>query len=88
MSQISLFNSKTTPLVLLTEGCFGQENTKVVSAIVRYGDWPIVAAIDSTRAGKTSRDFLDYGPEFPIVASLEEAIQYNPAALLISSTVE
>lgn len=88
MSQISLFNPKTTPLAILAEGCFGEENTKIVSALVRYGEWPIVCAIDSTRAGKTSQEVLGYGVNFPIVPSVEEAMKYSPSALLIGIAVQ
>ncbi|MEW5822497.1 MAG: DUF1611 domain-containing protein [Cyanobacteriota bacterium] len=88
MSQINLFNTKTTPLVILAEGCFGEENTKIISALVRYGNWPIVAGLDSTRAGKTSKEILGYGVDFPIVSSIEEAMKYNPAAMLIGIAVQ
>jgi uncharacterized NAD-dependent epimerase/dehydratase family protein len=88
MTGINLFNPKTTPLVILAEGCLGQENTKIVSALCRYGSWPIVAAIDSTRAGKTINKVMGYGPKAPVVSSVEEAMKYNPKALIIGIAVQ
>lgn len=88
MSQITPFNPKTTPLVILAEGCFGQENTKIISALLRYGSWPIVAGVDSTRAGKTIQEVVGYGGDIPIVASIEESLKYEPRALLIGIAVQ
>ena len=88
MSQINLFNTKTTPLVILAEGCFGEENTKIISGLLRYGNWPVVAGIDSTKAGNTAQEVLGYGGDIPIVASLEDAMQYKPSALLIGIAVQ
>lgn len=82
------FEPEKTPLVILAEGCYGEQNTKIVSALVRYGTWPLVAAIDSTRTGRTSDQILGYGESFPVVASLEEAMKYNPAALVIGIAVQ
>lgn len=83
MSQNNLFNTKITPLVILAEGFLGTENIKLITALLRYGEWPIVAFIDSTQEGKTIHDILGYGGDIPIVASVEESLKFNPTALLI-----
>lgn len=83
MSQNNFFNTKITPLVILAEGFLGSESTKLISALLRYGEWPIVAFIDSTKAGMTIHDILGYGGNIPIVATVEESLKYKPAALLI-----
>lgn len=83
MSQNNLFNTKLTPLVILAEGFLGTENTKLISALLHYGEWPIVAFIDSNKAGQTIHDIMGYGGDIPIVASVEESLKYNPSALLL-----
>lgn len=87
MSEL-FFKPENTPLVILAEGCYGGQNTKIVSALVRYGSWPLVAAIDSTKAGKTSKAILGYGQDFPIVSNLQQAMQYKPKALIIGIAVQ
>jgi uncharacterized NAD-dependent epimerase/dehydratase family protein len=72
-----------TPLVILAEGHLSGQNIKIVNALLRYGSWPIVAAIDSTAAGRTTEEILGFGPPVPVVATIEEAMKYGPEALII-----
>jgi uncharacterized NAD-dependent epimerase/dehydratase family protein len=53
--------------------------------VIRYGRHPVVAVIDSTKAGRNVGEWM--GPPFdiPIVASLEEALRYRPDALLLGT---
>jgi uncharacterized NAD-dependent epimerase/dehydratase family protein len=70
-----------TPIILWAEGCFGQAASKTATGVIRYGQWPIVAVIDSQLTGKTVADVLpQLGCAAPIVASLEEALKHTPAA--------
>lgn len=81
---VSLIASQT-PLVVLAEGCFGQSQSKFALGVMRYGDWPVVAVIDSTQAGKTVRELTGLHYDAPIVASLQQALVYHPKALLIGT---
>ena len=58
--------------------------------VLRYGPDPVVAVIDSTKAGRNVREWLGDAPRFdvPIVASLDEALARGrsagrPAAALL-----
>lgn len=83
MSQANVFNPKTTPLAVLAEGYLRPETTKIISGLLLYGTWPIVVAIDSKNAGKTLQDVLHMGGDIPVVANVEEAMEYNPSALIM-----
>lgn len=81
------FTPPETPLIVLSEGCFGQHESKTALGVIRYGQWPIVAVIDSRAAGKQVKDIIAVDCSAPIVASLEEALscQPKPKALLIGT---
>lgn len=74
-----------TPLVVLSEGYFGQSQSKLALGVLRYGKWPITAVIDSANAGKTVRQVTGIPCDAPIVPTLEAALQYKPEALLIGT---
>lgn len=76
-----------TPLVILSEGCFGEHASKTATGVIRYGDWPVSAVIDSTRAGKSVRDVTGIPCDAPVVSSLVEAMALSPRpkALLIGT---
>jgi uncharacterized NAD-dependent epimerase/dehydratase family protein len=54
---------KQTPLVILSEGCFGESQSKLALGVIRYGEWPIAAVIDSTRTGKTVQEVTGMRPK-------------------------
>lgn len=68
-----------TPLVILSEGLFGELDSKTGLGVIRYGTWPITAVIDSTCAGQTVRQRTGLACDAPIVASLEETLRLQPA---------
>ncbi len=76
-----------TPIVILAEGCFGMPQSKTGTGVIRYGDWPVAAVIDSQYAGKTVQDITSIPSQAPIVATLVEALQSSlrPKALLIGT---
>ncbi|MBY0404567.1 MAG: DUF1611 domain-containing protein [Cyanobacteria bacterium] len=78
---------ENTPLVILSEGCFGEHSSKTATGVIRYGHWPIVAVLDSTQAGKTVRTITGIPCNAPIVSQLSEAFQLEPKpkALLIGT---
>ena len=69
--------------VILAEGQFGEPGSKTAMGVIRYGREPVVAVLDSTRAGRDVAEWL--GPEHtaPVVATLDEALAFEPTALLI-----
>jgi len=76
---------KKTSLVVLSEGCFGESQSKLALGVIRYGDWPIAAVIDSTKASKTVQDVTGLPCNAPIVSTLSEALPFQPKALLIGT---
>ena len=58
--------------LVLAEGRSGDEHYgKTMRGIVHYAPDPVVAILDSERAGESYR-------EIPIVATVEEALAYGP----------
>jgi uncharacterized NAD-dependent epimerase/dehydratase family protein len=71
--------------VVLAEGEFGEAGSKTAIGVIRYGSDPVVAIIDSTRAGRDASEWLGPHHPIPIVASLEAALDHQPTALLIGT---
>jgi uncharacterized NAD-dependent epimerase/dehydratase family protein len=69
--------------VVFAEGCFGLFTSKIAASYLRYRGDHTVAVIDSTNAGKTVEDVLEFGGPIPIVAGVEEALSHGPAEVLI-----
>jgi uncharacterized NAD-dependent epimerase/dehydratase family protein len=69
--------------VVLAEGSFGEPASKTAMGVIRYGPDPVVAVLDSSRAGRDVAEWL--GPEHaaPVVSTLDEALPLGPTALLI-----
>ncbi|KPL07893.1 hypothetical protein AMJ86_02515 [bacterium SM23_57] len=70
-------------IVILTEGQFSNHTSKTANGVIRFIPEQVVAIIDSTKAGKTTAEVIGAGGDIPVVASLEEALPYEPTALLI-----
>lgn len=68
--------------ILLHKGIQG-ENGKTGLSFLRYGDVPVVAVIDSDCAGQSLEALTRIPQPAPIVASVQEALTYNPDVLLI-----
>jgi uncharacterized NAD-dependent epimerase/dehydratase family protein len=63
--------------VVLAEGKSGDEHYgKTMRGIVHYAPDPVVVILDSTRAGESYR-------EIPIVATVEEAMRYEPTTATV-----
>ena len=71
--------------VILAEGLFGEPGSKTAMGVIKYGRDPVVAIIDSTRAGRDVAEWM--GPEHaaPVVATLADSLAYGPTALLIGT---
>jgi len=71
-------------IVVLAEGAFGPHSSKTAVGLIRFGRFPVVAVIDSTKAGHTADEFIgEIGKGIPIVSDVDEAIRYNPTSLVI-----
>ncbi|MGD0967903.1 MAG: DUF1611 domain-containing protein [Candidatus Aquilonibacter sp.] len=70
---------------ILAPGQFA-DNAKTAHGVIAYGSDDTVAVIDPEYAGKRVRDVVPYlQSDAPIVASVAEALQYEPTALLIGT---
>jgi uncharacterized NAD-dependent epimerase/dehydratase family protein len=72
----------TRRIVILAEGQFGPHHGKTAMGVLRYGPDPVVAVVDSTKAGRNVAEWLGADPRFdvPIVATLAEALALGRAA--------
>jgi uncharacterized NAD-dependent epimerase/dehydratase family protein len=62
------------------------DDAKTAHGVIRYGSDEIVAVIDPSSAGRRVRDVLPYlESDAPIVASVGDALQFEPTALLIGT---
>ena len=75
-------------IVILAEGLFGWHDAKTAIGVIRYGTDTVVAVIDSTKSGQDVAQALktDVGRGIPIVRDINEALEYQPDALLIGIT--
>src|SRR5450432_2119820 len=72
-------------IVILAEGLFNWHSGKTATGVIRYGKDAVVAVIDSTHAGQDVSQALDaaIGQGIPVVSDINEALHYQPDALLI-----
>lgn len=73
-------------IAILAEGLFEWHYGKTATGVIRYGKDPVVAVIDSTRAGMDVPQALGgapFGHGIPIVRDINEALGYQPDTLLI-----
>ncbi|MEA2622813.1 MAG: hypothetical protein QOH61_1723 [Chloroflexota bacterium] len=68
---------------ILAEGQFGQLGSKTAMGVIRYGRDAVVAVLDSTQAGRNVRDWMGDSYDIPVVATLDEALEHRPTALLL-----
>jgi len=69
--------------VILAEGMFGQPGSKTAMGVIKYGRDPVLAILDSTRAGRSAAEWLGPEHDIPVLATLEEALELRPTALLV-----
>jgi len=69
--------------VILAEGAFGELPSKTAMGVIAYGRDPVVAIIDSQRAGRDVSEWLGAEHRAPVVAGLAAALAEHPTALLI-----
>jgi uncharacterized NAD-dependent epimerase/dehydratase family protein len=76
-------NADLRRYVILAEGKFGEPPSKTAMGVIKYGRDPVVAVLDSTRAGLNASDWLGPEHDIPVVATLDEALPLQPTALLL-----
>ncbi|MBW4577084.1 MAG: DUF1611 domain-containing protein [Aphanothece sp. CMT-3BRIN-NPC111] len=77
-----MLKAKHRVAILLHEGIKGI-NGKTGLTLLRYSEASIVAAIDRQCAGESLRQLTGIERDVPIVASVQEALAYNPDVLAI-----
>ncbi len=72
-------------IAILAEGAFEWHYGKTATGVLRYGKDPVVAVIDSTKAGQDVSQALEasFGKGIPVVRDIHEALTYSPDTLLI-----
>lgn len=70
-------------VLLLTDGKLGVFSSKTATCILRYRPDAVVALLDRAAAGRDPADFVGVGARIPIVASVAEAMAFEPNCLLI-----
>ena len=72
-------------IAILAEGAFEWHYGKTGIGVIRYGKDPVVAVIDSTKAGQDVSQALNasFGQGIPVVRDIHEALAYQPDSLLI-----
>ena len=73
-----------TAIAILAEGGFSEHDAKTATGVLRYGADPVVAVIDSTRAGSRVRDHIPgLDSDVPVVAGVDQALARGPTVLLV-----
>jgi len=72
-------------VAILAEGLFAPQTAKTAIGVIRYAPYPVVAVIDSTRAGSDSFDAVGVGKGIPVVATVSDAVTRGAVVLLIGT---
>src|SRR5919197_3512274 len=72
-------------VAILAEGQFAPATAKTAIGVLRYAPYPIVAVIDSTRAGTDAAEHVGVGAGVPVVATIDEAIARGADVVLIGT---
>lgn len=75
----------TLKIALYAEATLGLPNAKMTEGIIRYGQNPVVAVVDSHAAGRSAGDFFGVGHETPVVATLEAALARGAEVLVLGT---
>jgi D-glutamate N-acetyltransferase len=72
-------------VAILAEGLFTRATAKTAIGVLRYAPYPVVAVVDSTRAGTDAGVHVGVGEGVPVVATVDEAIALGAKVLLIGT---
>ena len=73
---------------ILFEDNFNHLYGKTGNALLRYRPEDVVCCIDSKNADKTADEVVGIGGALPVVAHVEDSLQFNPDTLLIGIATE
>lgn len=77
--------SREPRVAILAEGGFTRATAKTAIGVLRYAPYPVVAVIDSTRAGTDAAEHVGVGAGVPVVATVDEAIARGADVVLIGT---
>lgn len=72
-------------VAILAEGQFATLTAKTAIGVLRYAPYPVVAVVDSTRAGSDAADHVGVGTGVPVVGSVDEAIARGAEVVLVGT---
>jgi D-glutamate N-acetyltransferase len=72
-------------VAILAEGQFARATAKTAIGVLRYAPYPVVAVVDSTRAGTDAAEHVGVGKGVPVVATVDDAIARGADVLLIGT---
>ncbi len=72
-------------VAILAEGQFAPRTAKTAIGVIRYAPYPVVAVIDSARAGTDAAANVGVGRGVPVVATVDEAIAHGAEVVLIGT---
>ena len=72
-------------LVIYAEGSMGTLFSKMAEGVLRYSQNPIVAVIDSKKAGKTVRQVCKIDKDIPIFAEVQSAISLGAQVMVLGT---
>ena len=72
-------------VAVLAEGQLTRQTAKTAIGVIRYAPYPVVAVVDSTRAGADTAAAIGVGTGIPVVATVGEAIARGATVLLIGT---
>ena len=72
-------------IAILADGSFGPFSAKTAVGVLRYSPDTVVAVVDSAHAGQTAEEVIGsgIGQGVPVVASVADALTFQPDTLLI-----
>ncbi len=72
-------------VAILAEGLFAPATAKTAIGVIRYAPYPVVAVVDSGRAGRDAAACVGIGSGIPVVAVVADAIAAGAEILLIGT---
>jgi uncharacterized NAD-dependent epimerase/dehydratase family protein len=72
-------------IAILAEGLFTRQTAKTAIGVIRYAPYPVVAVVDSTRAGTDAADAIGVGNGIPVVATIGDAVARGATVVLIGT---
>jgi len=78
-------NQSKKKIVVLCHGAFNYIKNKTGNMLIRYRTDEVVAILDNSKVGITSKDELGYGGEIPVLKNFEAVASLNPDTLVIGS---